>query len=69
MHSQPYSYAPAHLNRQRAGAVGVLGMEYYKQGKYQSAAEHKPDDLRLSQAERETGAEKRKGREIRKNGH
>ena len=49
----PYSYAPAHLNRQRAGAVGVLGMEYYKQGKYQSAAEHKPDYLRLSQAERE----------------
>ena len=49
----PHSYAPAHLIRQRAGAVGVLGMEYYKQGRYQSAAEHRPDYLRLSQAERE----------------
>ena len=35
-------YKRQHLNRQRAGAVGVLGMEYYKQGRYQSAAEHSP---------------------------
>lgn len=48
-----YSFAPAHLNKQRAGAVGALAMEYYRQGRYTDAAEHRPDYLRLSQAERE----------------
>lgn len=46
-------FAPAHLNRQRATAVGVLGMKYFEEGKVESAAEHAPDYLRLSQAERE----------------
>lgn len=49
----PYSFAPAHMNRQRAACVGVLGMEYFRQGKVQSAAEHEPEYLRMSQAERE----------------
>jgi tRNA threonylcarbamoyl adenosine modification protein YeaZ len=49
----PYRFAPAHLSRQRAGAVGALAIELAKQGKLESAAEHKPDYLRLSQAERE----------------
>lgn len=49
----PVSFAPAHLNRQRAGAVGSLGMEYYKRGKIETAAEHRPDYLKKSQAERE----------------
>ena len=49
----PHFYAPAHLNRQRAAAVGALGIQYYKEGKSESAAEHKPDYLRASQAERE----------------
>ena len=49
----PYLLAPAHLNRQRAGAVAVLGMQYAKEGKLESATEHQPDYLRLSQAERE----------------
>lgn len=49
----PYSFAPAHMNRQRAGALAALGEVYYKQGKLQTAAEHEPDYLRLSQAERE----------------
>lgn len=49
----PYSFAPAHMNRQRAGAVAALGMLKYHMGQYESAAEHKPDYLRLSQAERE----------------
>lgn len=49
----PVSFAPAHLNRQRAGAVGSLGMEYYKRGKIERAAEHRPDYLKKSQAERE----------------
>ena len=46
-------YAPAHLNRQRAGAVPVLGQKYFMEGKTESAAEHQPDYLRKSQAERE----------------
>ncbi len=49
----PYGFAPAHQNRQRASAVGALGMRYYAEGKTESAAEHQPDYLRLSQAERE----------------
>lgn len=49
----PYRFAPAHMNRQRAASVGALGMEYYKQGKIETAAQHQPDYLRVSQAERE----------------
>lgn len=49
----PYSFAPAHLARQRAGAVGALASIYYAEGKIQTAAEHAPVYLRLSQAERE----------------
>lgn len=49
----PYSFAPAHLNRQRAGAVGTLAMDYLKSGKTETATEHQPEYLRLSQAERE----------------
>lgn len=57
----PFTFAPAHMNKQRAGAVAVLGELYYEQGKTETAAEHKPDYLRLSQAERERleGAEKK----------
>ncbi|MCD8364666.1 MAG: tRNA (adenosine(37)-N6)-threonylcarbamoyltransferase complex dimerization subunit type 1 TsaB [Clostridiales bacterium] len=49
----PYIFAPAHMNKQRAGSVAYLGLQYAKAGKTESAAEHKPDYLRLSQAERE----------------
>ena len=49
----PYIFAPAHMNKQRAGAVAVLGMEMLKNGISETAAEHRPDYLRLSQAERE----------------
>lgn len=49
----PYSFAPAHRNRQSAASVAVLAQDYYRQGKTQSATEHAPDYLRLSQAERE----------------
>lgn len=48
-----YSFAPAHLNRQRAGAVAALGAVYFARGKTETAAEHQPDYLRVSQAERE----------------
>lgn len=49
----PYSFAPAHMARQRAGALGALAFQYYVQGRVEDAREHKPDYLRLSQAERE----------------
>ncbi len=49
----PYTFAPAHMNRQRAGAVGALAIKYFQEGKVESARDHKPDYLRLSQAERE----------------
>lgn len=49
----PYKLAPAHMNRQRAAALGVRAFEYIKAGKVETAAEHKPDYIRLSQAERE----------------
>ena len=48
-----YYFAPAHVNKQRSAAVAALGEEYYKAGKLESAEEHKPEYLRLSQAERE----------------
>lgn len=49
----PFVFAPAHLNRQRAAAVAALGEVYFRQGKAVPAAEHVPEYLRLSQAERE----------------
>ena len=48
-----YSFAPAHLSRQRAGAVAALAGIYFAQGRIQTATEHQPDYLRVSQAERE----------------
>ena len=52
------TFAPAHLSRQRASSVGALGYEYFKKGKIQTAAEHGPEYLRLSQAERELNEKK-----------
>ena len=49
----PYTFAPAHMSKQRASAVASLALIYAEEGKLESAAEHKPDYLRLSQAERE----------------
>lgn len=49
----PYSFAPSFVNRQRAAAVGALGIRYYEAGRYEAAAEFKPEYLRKSQAERE----------------
>lgn len=48
-----FSFAPAHVNKQRAAAVAALGALYYKEGRFETAAEHSPEYLRLSQAERE----------------
>lgn len=49
----PVSFAPAHMNRQRAASVGTLALKYYAEGRIETAAEHQPDYLRVSQAERE----------------
>lgn len=49
----PFTFAPAHLNKQRASAVAVLAMEYFRMGMVQDAAAHRPEYLRMSQAERE----------------
>lgn len=52
MGSEHY-YAPASMNRQKASALASLAEIYYKDGKYENAGDHKPEYLRLSQAERE----------------
>lgn len=49
----PYSFAPAMNNKQRASSVAALGMILYREGKAEAAKDHKPEYLRLSQAERE----------------
>ncbi|CRZ35451.1 tRNA threonylcarbamoyladenosine biosynthesis protein TsaB [Herbinix hemicellulosilytica] len=48
-----YVFAPVHMNRQRAGSLAALGIEYFKAGRIESAADHQPVYLRMSQAERE----------------
>ena len=57
----PFSFAPASCNRQRAAAVGTLAFSYANQGKMEDAANHMPDYLRLSQAERERKEEMERG--------
>ena len=47
---------PAHMNRQSAASVAVLGARYYDEGKIVSAEAFRPDYLRKSQAEREREA-------------
>ncbi|MCM1158694.1 MAG: tRNA (adenosine(37)-N6)-threonylcarbamoyltransferase complex dimerization subunit type 1 TsaB [Bacteroidales bacterium] len=49
----PYAFAPAHVNKQRAAAVGARAMDYWKIGLYSDADAFEPEYLRLSQAERE----------------
>ena len=48
-----YGFAPAYRNKQSAGAVAYLAAQYAAEGRMEDAAEHRPDYLRLSQAERE----------------
>lgn len=56
-------FAPAHKNMQSAAAVAALGLRYARAGKLQSAAEHQPDYLKLSQAEREREKKKKQEQE------
>lgn len=53
----PYTFAPAHMNRQRAGSVAALGALMYARGQIVQAEDFAPDYLRKSQAEREREAE------------
>lgn len=48
-----FSFAPAHISKQSAASVAMLGIIYYSEGRYESAAEHRPFYLRKPQAERE----------------
>jgi tRNA threonylcarbamoyladenosine biosynthesis protein TsaB len=57
----PFSFAPAHLSRQRGSAVAALGSQYYEDGRIVAAAEHAPDYLRKPQAEREREEQEAKG--------
>lgn len=56
----PYSFAPAGRNRQSAASVAALGSVYYAAGRVVSAAQHQPEYLRQSQAERELAAKESK---------
>ncbi len=55
-----FRFAPQHMNRQRAASVGALAYIYMKEGRMESADMHRPDYLRLSQAERERLEQERK---------
>lgn len=57
----PFSFAPANVNRQRAASAAALGAVYFAEGKTETAAEHRPDYLRKSQAEREREVAERQG--------
>lgn len=48
-----FSFAPAHMNRQNASSLAVLGVGMYWEGKTVNADDHSPIYLRVSQAERE----------------
>lgn len=48
----PYEMAPAHLNRQRAGSIAALALQYGRMNKIEDAKEHIPNYIRPSQAER-----------------
>lgn len=56
----PYSFAPANNNRQRAASIAALGAVYYANGRTVTAAEHRPEYLRKSQAEREQEEKERR---------
>ena len=53
------------MNRQRAASVGSLAIRYYEEGKMETAVEHQPDYLRVSQAERERAERERAKQEAR----
>ena len=59
----PFACAPAANNRQRAASVASLGAVYYAHGRTVTAAEHEPEYLRKSQAEREREEQEKAAKE------
>ncbi|NLG05209.1 MAG: tRNA (adenosine(37)-N6)-threonylcarbamoyltransferase complex dimerization subunit type 1 TsaB [Clostridia bacterium] len=59
-----FEFAPAHLSRQSAAALGIFALEDLNADRnyVEDAMEHKPDYLRMAQAEREL-EEKKKAQE------
>lgn len=58
----PFSFAPAHMNKQRAGSVAVAAKRRYEEGIYTSGDDFAPEYLRQSQAERERAERQKAGR-------
>lgn len=56
-----YEFAPAHMSRQRAAAFSIPAIKYYNAGMVEKAEDHKPEYLRLSQAERERMEKEQRG--------
>ena len=48
-----YSFAPANTAAQKAGCLAMIAKDKFIRGEFVDAAEHSPEYLRLSQAERE----------------
>lgn len=63
MAGHQFTFAPAHVNKQRAGAVAALAVQYVREGKVETAMEHQPIYLRPTQAEREREERLKKERE------
>ena len=56
--SVPYTFVPAHVNKQRAGAVAALGTgKFLQRARSETAAEHKPEYLRRPGRENEKRAD------------
>ena len=62
-----FAFAPAHVNKQRAGAVGTLALQYIREGRTETADEHQPEYLRMAQAERERAEKEQAAREAVQN--
>ena len=62
-----FAFAPAHVNKQRAGAVGTLALQYIREGRTETADEHQPEYLRMAQAERERAEKEQAAREAAQN--
>ena len=58
----PFSFAPDHINKQRAGSVAVAAKKRYEEGIYISGDDFAPEYLRQSQAERERAERQKAGR-------
>lgn len=48
-----HHFAPASMNKQKASSLAALAELYFMEGKVEKASEHRPEYLRLSQAEQE----------------